>query len=71
LLFFGQHRDVVLERIGYPAFLAADIRDALVVVPVVVARESLVDAVVKVFVMGEDNMATNVVELQTGKKANE
>jgi hypothetical protein len=43
--------------------LAADIGDALVGVPVFVFRERLVDAVVKVLVVGEDDMATDVVEL--------
>ena len=32
-------------------------------VPVLGARESLIDAVVKVLVVGEDDMATNIVEL--------
>jgi hypothetical protein len=43
--------------------LAAHVRDALVGEPVVVAREGLVDAVVEVLVVGEDDMATDVVEL--------
>ena len=32
--------------------------------PVVVVGQSLVDAVVEVFVVGEDNMAADVVELR-------
>ena len=33
-------------------------------VPIVVAGEGLVDAVVEVLVVGEDDMAANVVELR-------
>jgi hypothetical protein len=43
--------------------LAADVGDALVGVPVLVAGQGLVDAVVKVLVVGEDDMAADVVEL--------
>jgi hypothetical protein len=43
--------------------LAADVGDTLVGVPVLVAGQSLVDAVVKVLVVGEDDMAADVVEL--------
>jgi hypothetical protein len=34
-----------------------------VVVPVVLLGEGLVDAVIEVFVVGEDNVAADVVEL--------
>jgi hypothetical protein len=44
--------------------LAADIRDALVGEPVVVVGQGLVDAVVEVLVVGEDDMAADVVELR-------
>jgi hypothetical protein len=43
--------------------LAADVRDTLVGEPVVVVGEGFVDAVVEVLVVGEDDMATDVVEL--------
>jgi hypothetical protein len=43
--------------------LAADVGHALVGEPVVVTGEGLVDAVVEVLVVGEDDMATDVVEL--------
>jgi hypothetical protein len=43
--------------------LAAHVGDALVGVPVLVLGERLVDAVVKVLVVREDDMATDVVEL--------
>jgi hypothetical protein len=43
--------------------LAADVGDALVGVPVVLLGQRLVDAVVEVLVVGEDDMATDVVEL--------
>jgi hypothetical protein len=43
--------------------LAADVRDTLVGVPVFLARQRLVDAVIKVLVVGEDDMATDIVEL--------
>jgi len=44
--------------------LAADVGDALVGEPVIFLGQGLVDAVVKVLVVGEDDMATNVVELE-------
>jgi hypothetical protein len=44
--------------------LAANVGDALVGEPVVVVGQSLVDAVVEVLVVGEDDVATNVVELE-------
>jgi hypothetical protein len=46
--------------------LAADVGHTLVGEPVVVVGEGLVDAVVEVFVVGEDDMATDVVELGSG-----
>jgi hypothetical protein len=44
--------------------LAADVGDALMCEPVIVVGERLVNAVVEVLVVGEDDMATDVVELQ-------
>lgn len=38
------------------------------VIPVVVLGESLLDAVVEVLVVGEDNVATDIVELYRKKK---
>jgi hypothetical protein len=63
LVLFRQHRDVVLEGVWHPELLAADVGDALVRVPVILIRQSLVDAVVEVFVMREDDMATDIVQL--------
>jgi hypothetical protein len=45
--------------------LAANVGDTLVRVPVIGFGESLVDAVVEVLVVGENDVATNIVELQT------
>jgi hypothetical protein len=44
-------------------FLATDIGDTLVSVPVIILGESLIDAVVEVLVVGEDDVTTDVVEL--------
>jgi hypothetical protein len=68
LLLLWQHGDVVLEGIGNPLLLATDVGDALMRVPVVILGKGLVDAVIEVFVVGEDNVAANVVELQTKTK---
>jgi hypothetical protein len=38
-------------------------------VPVIILGESLVDAVVEVLVVGEDNVATDIVELKNRKLA--
>ena len=63
LLVLGKHGDVVLEGVGDPFVLAANVRDTLVGVPVLILGEGLVDAVVEVLVVGEDNVATDIVEL--------
>lgn len=63
LVLLGQHGDVVLEGVGDPKALVADVGDTLVLVPVILLGESLVDAVVEVLVVGEDDVATNIVEL--------
>ena len=34
-------------------------------IPVILIRQCLIDAVVEVFVVGKDDMATDIVELQT------
>lgn len=65
LLLLGKHGDVVLEGVGNPLLLAADVRDTLVGVPVVLLGESLIDAVVEVLVVGENDVATNIVQLET------
>ena len=52
-----------MERIWDPETFAADVRDTLVSIPVRFVGKSLVDAVVEIFVVGEDDMAANVVEL--------
>ena len=63
LLLLGQHGDVVLEGVGDPLTLAADVGNTLVGVPVVLLGESLINAVVEVLVVGENNVATDVVQL--------
>jgi len=63
LLFLGQHGDVVLEWIGHPKVLAADIGDSLMCVPIRLFWKCLVDAIVKVLVVGEDDMTADIVEL--------
>ena len=64
LIFFGQHGDVVLVWVGDPLALVSHIGDTLVGIPVGVLRESLVDAVIEVLVVGEDDVATDIVELE-------
>jgi hypothetical protein len=63
LVVLGQHGDVVLERVRNPEALVAHIRDTLVCEPVVILGERLVDNVVEVLVVGEDDVAANIVEL--------
>lgn len=58
-----QHRDVVLEWVWNPEVLASYIRNALVGVPIILLRQRLVDTIIEVFVVREDNVATNIVEL--------
>jgi hypothetical protein len=64
LVLLRKHGDVVLERVGNPKALVADVWDTLVGVPVIVTGESLVDAVVEVLVVGEDNVAADIVKLE-------
>ena len=64
LVVLGQNRDVVLEGVGHPETLVADIGDTLVGVPVGFIGESLVETVVKVLVVREDDMAADIVELE-------
>lgn len=64
LVLLGKHGDVVLEGVGNPLALEADVGDTLVGVPIVVLGEGLVDAVVKVLVVGENDVAADVVELR-------
>jgi hypothetical protein len=52
-----------LEGVGNPLLLAADVGDTLVGEPVVILGEGLVDAVVEVLVVGEDNVAADIVQL--------
>jgi hypothetical protein len=63
LVLLGEDGDVVLEGVGNPELLVADVGDTLVGVPVILLGESLVEAVVEVLVVGEDNVATDVVKL--------
>ena len=64
LVLLGKHGDVVLEGVGDPLALVADVGDTLVLVPVGLVGESLVDAVVEVLVVGEDDVAADIVELE-------
>lgn len=64
LVGFLEDGDVVLERVWDPSSLEADVRDALVGVPVVLCGECLVDAVVEVLVVGEDDVSADVEELE-------
>lgn len=63
LLFLRKNRNVVLERIWDPKALVPDIRDALVLVPVIRVWQSFVEAVVKILVVGEDDVSTNIEQL--------
>jgi hypothetical protein len=65
LLGLGQHGDVVLEGVGNPLLQAANVGDTLVGEPILIPGESLVDAVIEVLVVGEDNVATDIVQLWT------
>jgi hypothetical protein len=64
LVLLGKHGDVVLEGVRDPEALVANVGDSLVSVPVIVLGESLVDTVVEVLVVGEDNVATDIVQLE-------
>jgi hypothetical protein len=68
LLRLGKHGDVVLEGVRDPFFLATNVGDTLVGEPVLILGKSLVDAVVEVLVVGEDNVATDIVQLFPKKK---
>jgi hypothetical protein len=63
LVLLGEHGDVVLEGVGDPKALVANVGDSLVDEPVVVLGESLVQAVVEVLVVGEDDVTANIVQL--------
>lgn len=63
LLLLGKHGDVVLEGVGNPLTLAADVGDTLVAVPVIVVGKSLVDTVIEVLVVREDDVTTDIVKL--------
>lgn len=63
LVLLGKHGDVVLEGVRDPFALAADVGDTLVAIPVIIFGEGFVDAVVEVFVVGENDMTTDVVKL--------
>lgn len=63
LVLLWQHGDVVLEGVWDPEALVADVGDALVIEPVILLGEGLLDAVIEVLVVGEDNVAAHVVQL--------
>lgn len=63
-LFLGLERgNVVLERIWHPFVIEAHVAHALVLVPLLLVGETFVEDVVKVLVMGKDDMTTNVEQL--------
>ena len=62
LVLIRQHGDVVLERVRDPEALVAHVGNALVFVPVILLGKSLINAVVKVLVVREDDVATDIVE---------
>lgn len=68
LLLLGQHGDIVLEGVRNPLTLVPDARDALVRAPVGGLWQRLVETVVKVLVVGEDDMPTHVEPLWEGKE---
>lgn len=63
LLVFGQQGDVVLEGIGDPTVLVADVGDTLVLIPVGGTRQGFIEAIVEVLVVREDDMTTDIEEL--------
>lgn len=63
LVLLWQDGNVVLEGIGDPEALVANVGDALVSVPVIILGKRLVETVVEVLVVGEDDVAANIVEL--------
>jgi len=63
LLLLWQHGNVILERIWDPEVLATNVGDSLMGVPIRLVWEGLVDAVIEVLVVGEDNMAADIVKL--------
>lgn len=64
LVLLGKNRDVVLEGVGDPEALVANVGDTLVGEPVILLGKSLIDAVIEVLVVGEDNVAADIVELE-------
>jgi hypothetical protein len=52
-----------LERVRHPEALIPHVGNALVLKPVLLAWEGLVEAVVEVLVMREDNMAADIKQL--------
>lgn len=69
LVVLRQHRDVVLEWIGYPVAFISHIRNALMCIPIILFWQCLVNAVIEVFVVGEDDMPSDVVELRMYRSA--
>ena len=63
LVVLGQHGNVILEGVRHPEALVAHVGDALVRVPILLLRQRLVDAVVKVLVVREDDVAADIVKL--------
>jgi hypothetical protein len=53
-----------LERVRHPKTFATNVRDSLVCEPIVVFGKGFIDAIVEVFVVGEDDMTANVIKLE-------
>ncbi len=58
----GEDGDVVLVRVRDPDVLGANVRDTLVLVPVLLVGEGLCDHVVKVLVVREDDVSSDIEE---------
>jgi hypothetical protein len=63
LLFGWQHGDVVLEWIWDPEVLASHVRDTFMGIPIILLGQCLIDTIIEVLVVGEDNVATNIIQL--------
>lgn len=56
--------DVVLEWVRNPSVVKADVRNTLVLVPVILLGKSLENNIIEVLVVGEDDMSAYIVQLE-------
>lgn len=63
LLLLWQHGYVVLERVWYPKILATNVGNTLMCVPIIWLGQRLINAIVEVFVVGEDDVPADIVKL--------